>query len=191
MPDVSFDSLAVVMGVAFAIPLLLGLAPRVRVPAVVLEIVAGIVVGPQVLGWAKPDEPVAILSLVGLAFLLFLAGLELDLDQLRGKLLRVAGLGFLVSVGLALITGEILDATGQVHEPLLVAVILTATSLGLVIPVLKEAGHLNTRLGQLAVAGSSIGDFAAVILLSCCSRATRPEPAPRPRCSAPSPLPSR
>jgi len=166
VPDVSFDSLAVVMGVAFAIPLLLGLAPRLRVPAVVLEIVAGIVVGPQVLGWATPDEPVAILALVGLAFLLFLAGLELDLDQLRGRLLRVAGLGFLVSLVLALGAGELLDATGQVHQPLLTAVILTATSLGLVIPVLKEAGQLDTRLGQLAVAGASIGDFAAVILLS-------------------------
>jgi Kef-type K+ transport system membrane component KefB len=166
MPDVSFDSLAVVIGVAFAIPLLLGLVPRFRVPAVVLEIVAGIIVGPQVLGWATPDEPVAILSLVGLAFLLFLAGLELDLDQLRGRVLRVAGLGFLLSLGLALVAGELLDATGQVHQPLLTAVILTATSLGLVLPVLKESGQLETRLGQLTVAGASIGDFAAVILLS-------------------------
>ena len=166
MPDVSFDSLAVVMGVAFAIPLLLGLAPGLRVPSVVLEIVAGIVVGPQVLGWAAPGQAVSILALVGLAFLLFLAGLELDLDQLRGRLLRIAGVGFLLSLGLALIAGEVLDATGQVHQPLLTAVILTATSLGLVIPVLKESGRLETRVGQLAVAGASIGDFAAVILLS-------------------------
>ena len=106
MPEVSFDSLAVVMGVAFVIPLLLGLAPRLRVPSVVLEIVAGIIVGPQVLGWAKVDEPVSILALVGLAFLLFLAGLELDLDQLRGRLLRVAGLGFVISLGLALVVGD-------------------------------------------------------------------------------------
>jgi Kef-type K+ transport system membrane component KefB len=166
MPEVSFDSLAVVIGVAFVIPLLLGLAPRVRVPSVVLEIVAGIIVGPQVLGWAEVDEPVSILALVGLAFLLFLAGLELDLDQLRGRLLRVAGLGFAISAGLALVVGVFLDATDQIHQPLLVAVILTSTSLGLVIPVLEEGGHLGTRLGQLTVAGASIGDFAAVILLS-------------------------
>lgn len=164
--SISFGSLAVVMGVAFLAPLALGLLPRVRVPAVVIEIVLGIVIGPDVLGWAELDEPVRILSLVGLAFLLFLAGLDLDLDQLRGRLLRVAGLGFLVSIALATGAGVALDALGLLRSPLLGAVILTSTSLGLVIPVLKEGGHDTSRLGQLVLAGASIGDFASVILLS-------------------------
>ena len=94
MPKVSFDSLAVVLSVAFLVPLLLGFVPKLRVPAVVVEIVAGIVVGPQVLDWAQADEPVQILALVGLAFLLFLAGLEIDTSQLKGQLLRVASVGF-------------------------------------------------------------------------------------------------
>lgn len=166
MPDVSFDSLAIVAGVAFTAPLALGLIPRLRVPAVVLEIVLGIVVGPQVLGWAKVDQPVQILSVVGLAFLLFLAGLEIDVAQMRGRLLRVAGLGFALTLVLALAVGAVLDVAGYVKDPLLAAVIVTATSLGLVIPVLKEGGHIDTRLGQLVVAGASIGDFGAVILLS-------------------------
>ncbi len=164
--DISFGNLAVVMGVAFLAPLALGLVPRLRLPAVVVEIVLGIVIGPDVLGWAEVDEPVRILSLVGLAFLLFLAGLELDLDRLRGRLLRVAGVGFLASVVLAVGAGFALDAAGLVRSPLLAAVILTATSLGLVIPVLKEGGHSESQLGQLILAGASIGDFAAVILLS-------------------------
>jgi Kef-type K+ transport system membrane component KefB len=163
---VSFGSLAVVMAVAFAAPLALGLVPRLRVPAVVIEIVLGIVIGPDVLGWAKADQPVQILSVVGLAFLLFLAGLELDLDRLRGRLLRIAGAGFVISLLLAALAGFALDAAGLVKNPLLAAVILTATSLGLVIPVLKEGGHAESQLGQLVIAGSSIGDFAAVILLS-------------------------
>jgi Kef-type K+ transport system membrane component KefB len=163
---VSFGSLAVVMGVAFLAPLTLGLMPRLRLPAVVVEIVLGIVVGPDVLGWAEVDEPVRILSLVGLAFLLFLAGLELDLDQLRGRLLRIAATGFLLSLALAVAAGFALDAAGLVRSPLLAAVILTSTSLGLVIPVLKEGGHSDSQLGQLVLAGASIGDFAAVILLS-------------------------
>ena len=166
MPKVSFDSLAVVLAVAFLIPLLLGFAPRVRVPAVVIEIVAGIIVGPQVLGWAKVDEPVQILAVVGLAFLLFLAGLEIDTSQLKGRLLKVAGVGFGLSVVLALGVGGLLDAFGVVHDPLFAAVVLLATSLGLVIPVLKEGGVSESRLGQLVIVGSSIGDFAAVILLS-------------------------
>ena len=166
MPKVSFDSLAVVLAVGFLVPLLLGFVPSVRVPAVVVEIVAGIVVGPQVLGWAQADEPVQILALVGLAFLLFLAGLEIDTSQLKGQLLRVAGVAFGLSVLLALIVGGALDAFGVVRDPLFAAVVLLATSLGLVIPVLREANVSESRLGQLVIIGSSIGDFAAVILLS-------------------------
>lgn len=166
MPKVSFDSLAVVLAVAFVIPLAIGSVPRLRVPAVVVEILAGIVVGPQVLGWAHADEPVQILALVGLAFLLFLAGLEIDTSQLRGQLLRVAGIAFGLSVLLALGVGVLLDAFDVVHDPLFAAVVLLATSLGLVIPVLREGGVSESKLGQLVIVGSSIGDFAAVILLS-------------------------
>jgi Kef-type K+ transport system membrane component KefB len=166
MPNASFTSLAVVLAVAFVSRLVLGLFPRVRVPGVVAEIVLGIVVGPNVLGWAHADEPVKLLATVGLAFLLFLAGLELDVDHLRGPLLRVAGRGFLVSVALALMAGFSLSAAGLVKNPLLVAVALTATSLGLVIPVLKEADAITTPVGQLVVAGASLGDFGAIIALS-------------------------
>jgi Kef-type K+ transport system membrane component KefB len=166
MPNASFTSLAVVLAVAFVSRLVLGLFPRVKVPGVVAEIVLGIVVGPDVLGWAHADEPVKLLATVGVAFLLFLAGLELDVDHLRGPLLRVAGRGFLVSVALALIAGFSLAAAGLVKNPLLVAVALTATSLGLVIPVLKEADAISTPVGQLVVAGASLGDFGAIIALS-------------------------
>src|ERR671929_792313 len=103
--DVSFTNVAIVAAVAFAAPLALGLVPRVRLPAVVLEIVLGIVVGPQALGWVKVDGPVQVLNLIGLAFLLLIAGLEVDFDRLRGRLLRVSGLGFAASFGIALVAG--------------------------------------------------------------------------------------
>src|SRR5919205_292360 len=96
--DVSFTNVAIVAAVAFAAPLALGLAPGLRLPAVVLEIVLGIVVGPQVLDWAHRDAPVRVMSLVGLAFLLLLAGLEVDFERLRGRVLRLAGLGFAASI---------------------------------------------------------------------------------------------
>jgi Kef-type K+ transport system membrane component KefB len=166
MPDVSFNSLAVVLAVAFCSRVVLGLIPRVRVPGVVFEIVLGIVVGPSVLGWAHADEPVQVLSLVGLAFLLFLSGLEIELEHLRGRLLRVALIGLGASVVLGLAVGYVLDAVGLIANPLLVGVTLTATSLGLVIPVLKE-GELNTTpFGQLVIVGATLGDFTAVVLLS-------------------------
>ena len=166
MPDASFTNLALVMGVAFVTPLVLGLLPRRPVPSVVVEVVLGIVVGPSVLGWVEADEVVRIVALVGLAFLLFLAGLELDLRRLRGTVLRLGLTGFVVSLGLAGLVGLALDLTGLVDDAVLAAVILTATSLGLVIGVLKETGQASTATGQLIIAGASIGDVAAIVLLS-------------------------
>ena len=166
MPDVSFVNLLVVAAIALAAPMVVGFFRRIRIPAVVLEIVAGIAVGPHGFGWVKVDLPIQILALMGLAFLLFLAGLEIDIVRLRGRLIRLAGLGFLVTVGLGIAAGYAFDATGVVKSPLLVGIALMATSLGLVVPVLKDAGQAETELGQLTIAGASVADFGAIVLLT-------------------------
>jgi Kef-type K+ transport system membrane component KefB len=162
----SFTDLLIVVSVAFAAPFLLGLAPGLRLPAVVLEIVAGIVVGPSVLGWVEVDDTVAVISTIGLAFLLFLGGLELDFARLRGAVLRLSALGYAVSFGLAVLVGLALGAGDLVDTPLLVAIALGSTSLGVLIPVLKDARRVDSTLGQLVIAAGSIADFAAIILLS-------------------------
>src|SRR4051794_18123549 len=113
--SVSLSDLFVVAVAAFLAPLLLGLAPRVRVPSVVLEIVAGIIIGPAVLGWVDLNIPVQVLALIGLAFTLFLAGLEIDFERLRGPIFKLAGVGFALSFGLALIASALLNAGGQVE----------------------------------------------------------------------------
>jgi Kef-type K+ transport system membrane component KefB len=166
MPDVSFENLLVISAIAVLAPLIVGFLPRLRLPAVVLEIVAGIVVGPSVLGWVHIDLPVQVLALFGLAFLLFLAGLEIDLHRLRGSVLRLAGLGYLVSILLGIGAGTGFAAAGWVSEPLLLAIALSATSLGLVIPVLKDAGEVGSDIGQTVIAAATVADFAAVVLLS-------------------------
>src|SRR6266702_1316417 len=166
MPDVSFVNLLVVVAVAVAAPLAVGYLPRLRVPAVVLEIVGGIIIGPSVLGWVHVDLPVAILALFGLAFLLFLAGLEIDVHRLRGRLLRFAVLGYLVTLVLGYGAGASFTAMGWVSQPLPLASTLSATSLGLVVPVLKDAGQVHSQVGQSALAAASIADFAAIVLLS-------------------------
>ena len=166
MPNISLAGLAIVAAIAFLVPLGLGLAPAVRIPSVVLEIAAGILIGPAVLGLVEVDLPLRVLALLGLAFLLLLAGLEIDLDRLRGPRLRSSAAGFVVSLAIALGVGLGLYASGLVGAPLLVAIILSSTSLGVVIPVLADAGQAETTLGQLIIAGSSIADFGAIILLS-------------------------
>jgi len=120
--EISFTSLAVVGAAAFAAPLLVGLVPSVPLPPVVLELVLGILIGRSVLGWATDDEPVQVLAMIGLSFLLLIAGREVDYDRLRGRLLRVTGLGFLVALALGLGAGLALHAGGIVRSPLLVTI---------------------------------------------------------------------
>src|SRR5436309_10824193 len=162
---VSFSSVAVIAVIALIAPLTVSFT-GLRLPAIVVEILLGIVVGPQVLGWASNDEPVQVLSLIGLAFLLLLAGLEIDFDRLRGRLLRLTGLGYLVSFGIALVIGLGLRGADLVRSPLLVAIILSATGLGIILPILKDAGETSTAFGQVIVAGASIAEVGPIVLLS-------------------------
>jgi Kef-type K+ transport system membrane component KefB len=162
----SFGNLLIVAAVGFAAPFVLGLAPRVRLPSVVVEIVAGIVIGPSVLGLVEIDESVEVIALLGLAFVLFLAGLEIDFERLRGAVLRLTAVAFAGSFAIAVLVALALSAGGLVETPLLVAIILCATSLGVLVPVLKDAGEIATTFGQLIIAAASIADFGAIILLS-------------------------
>jgi len=164
--DLAFTNLLIVVAVGFAAPLVLGFFPAVRLPSVVLEIVAGIAIGPALLGWVSVDEPVRVFSTVGLAYLLFLAGLEVDFERLRGRVLRLALVGFAVSLAIAVVVGLLLKAGGFASQPLFVAIVLSATSLGVLVPVLKDVGEIESTFGQLIVASATIADFATVILLS-------------------------
>ncbi len=166
MPEVHFTNLLIVVAVAFAAPLALRFFPRLRLPAIVLEIVLGIVIGPSGLGWVEVDLPVSILSLIGLAFLLFLAGLEIDLQRLRGRVLRVTALGFAVSFVIGIVVGLALQAGDFVKSPLFIAIVLVSTSLGVIVPVLKDSDNIGSDFGQLVIAAASIADFGAIILLS-------------------------
>src|SRR3954462_11970406 len=162
----SFTGLLIVTAIAFAAPFVLGLFPRVRLPSVAAEIGAGIVVGPSVLGWVSVDQTIQVVATLGLAFLLFLAGLEIDFARLRGPVLKLTALGYALSFGIALVVAGGLKAAGLADAPRLIAITLAATSLGVLIPVLKDAGESGSALGQLVIAGGSIADFGAIILLS-------------------------
>ena len=169
MPEVHFTNLLIVAAVAFAAPLTLGLAPALRLPAVVLEIVAGIVIGPSGLGWVEVDPPVDILAVLGLAFLLFLAGLEVDPARLRGRTLRVTSIGFVLSFAIGISAGLLLHAGGFVKSPLLIAIILL-----ILFSSLQASTSTTTKLVLL-------GGFAVLVALL----AWRCEERDTPRASAP------
>ena len=164
MPE--FGDLLIVVAAAFAVPFVLGLFPRVRLPSIVLEIVAGILLGPSVFGVVDLNDSIEVIALIGLAFILFLAGLEIEFPKLRGQVLRLTLLGFALSFGIALVVSLGLKAADLVQTPLLVAIILSATSLGVIVAVLKDAGEISSTFGQLVIAAGTIADFGAIILLT-------------------------
>jgi Kef-type K+ transport system membrane component KefB len=166
MAAVHFTNLLIVVAAAFVAPLTLGFFPRLRLPAIVVEIVLGIIIGPSGLGWVRPDLPVSILSLIGLAFLLFLAGLEIDVQRLRGRTLKLTAMGFAASFVIGIVVGLALKSGGFVKSPLFIAIVLVSTSLGVIVPVLKDSDNIGSNFGQLVIAAASIADFGAIILLS-------------------------
>ena len=166
MEDVAFGNLFGVCLVAFLVPFTLAFFPRIRLPAIVVELLIGIVLGPSVLGLLRVDDTVNVVAVLGLSYLLFLAGLDLDMMILRGTTLKVAASGFAVSLGIAIVIGGIFHETGLVIDPMLIAVILSATGLGVVLPVLRGAGQAATPFGRMVVSNSTIAEFATIVLLA-------------------------
>jgi Kef-type K+ transport system membrane component KefB len=164
-PTISFTSILVVASIAFLAPVLVNLEPRLRFPAVAAEILIGVAVGPSGLGWLELDLPVTVLSLLGLAFLLFLAGLEIDPQRLRGRLGTIS-IGFVASLALAVVAAVVLGTVEHLHNPFFVGIMLASTSLGLVVPVLRDAGEVDTGFGQVVLAASSLAEFGTILLLS-------------------------
>jgi Kef-type K+ transport system membrane component KefB len=142
------------------------LLPVPKVPPIVSEIVAGIAIGPVALDLVDITAPLEVFAAIGLVFLFFLAGLEIAFDAEDDRHLGLVAAAFGISLALALVVAVLFEAVELVGAPLLVAIILAATSFGIVVAVLKDAGQTGTPFGQLVIAGASIADFATVVLLS-------------------------
>lgn len=158
----------VLVGLAAVIaPIIAELTRRfLPVPEVVIQIILGILIGPYVLNLVRPNGIVTALSEFGLTFLMFLAGTELDLAVMRqGHLGRAAG-SWGVSVLVALGVGAVLHGTGLVLDSVVVALCLTTTALGTLLPVLRDAGVLRTRLGPSMLSVGAIGEFGPIVAVA-------------------------
>jgi Kef-type K+ transport system membrane component KefB len=166
MIPLSFNSLLIIAGISVLVPVVLGLLPRLPVPGAVLMVLGGIVVGPSVLNWARIDAPVEVLSDLGLGMLLFLAGLEIDVERLRTPLTRLAGVAFGCSAALAALCAVLFWLPGPETQPILLAIIFSSTSAGLLLPLLKDAGHGSTEFGQLIMTAAAVAEIVPILLLS-------------------------
>jgi Kef-type K+ transport system membrane component KefB len=166
MSPIERQTLLIVLSIAVLAPVLVELVPRIRVPVVVVEIVLGLLVGPQVLGWAEPGPLITALSRFGMACLFFLAGLEIDFHAIRGRPLTKATQGWLLSLGIALALGWALQAAGLVGSGILLAVALTTTALGTLVPILRDAGEVSSTFGSFVMAAGALAEFGPILLIS-------------------------
>jgi Kef-type K+ transport system membrane component KefB len=164
--EITHVDILVVVAVAALAPILVDLTRRMRVPVVVAEIALGIVVGPQVLGLAETDSFIEALSTFGLAFLFFLAGMEIEFERIRGAPIARGVAGWLTSVVLGAIVALVLHQTGVIDATVLVALALTTTALGTLMPILRDSGILAERFGAFVVGAGAAGEFCPVVIVS-------------------------
>jgi Kef-type K+ transport system membrane component KefB len=166
MVTFDFTGLLVVAVVAFLAPIVAGVIPRRLVPAVVLEVLFGVAVGPEGLGWVHAQGAVELLYLMGLGFLLFLAGQDIEPEHFRDPMARVTATAYVVSLALAFPVAVGLVAVSSGADLRLIALSLTSSSLGILVPVVRDAGEINTNFGQLTVMAGTMGEFASLLLLT-------------------------
>ena len=191
--EAGFAPLLIVIALAFIVPLLLVRFKRLRLPIVVGEILAGIVIGRSGFGWVTHEEPLlTLLAEFGFVFLMFLAGTEIDFANLNvertgnlsdrgarterpatgahglGRLgpFSIGLLSFLLTLALSAVVGLVLLRLGLVRNPWMMALIMSTTSLGVVMPVLKEQGLSRGRFGQTILIAALIADFATMLLIT-------------------------
>lgn len=166
MTTATATSLLLIALAAVIAPLMSEALARWRIPAVLFELLLGILIGPAVLGIAQVDTFVDGLSTLGLAFLFFLAGYELDLHRIKGSPFNRAATGWVITLVLALGTAAVLVATGFVMSELLIGLALTTTAIGTLLPMLHDRGLLDTRFGDLLVSAGAVGEFGPVLAVT-------------------------
>jgi len=161
----TFSALALIAIVAVVAPLI-SEATRRRIPSVVFEISLGIVVGPQVLDLIRVTPVIDALSGLGLTFLFFMAGYEIETRAIRGRPIRLAVEGWLIGVVLAVVAATALVVTGFALSTLLISLALTTTALGTLLPMLADNGDLVTPFGTHILAIGAAGEFLPVVAIT-------------------------
>jgi len=173
--DIDTDSFfAIVVVAAVAAVTVAAVPKRFAPPVVVLELLLGIVIGPEVLGLAHTDEFIDFFADLGLGMLFFFAGYEIDFDRIKGAPLKLGALGWALSVALAYGIGGALAAAGVVVSYLYTGSAMATTAIGTLIPILRDSGELKTRFGTFLLAAGAVGEFGPILLITLVLSTTNP-----------------
>jgi Kef-type K+ transport system membrane component KefB len=161
----SFLAIVATAAVAGTLSAVIG-ARGVFVPVVVVELVLGVVIGPQLLDLAQVNSFTDFFADLGLGMLFFFAGYEIDIARIRGEPLRIAIVGWALSLAIAYTLGGILAAVGVVLSLVYVGSALATTAIGTLIPVLSDTGEMRTEFGRYLLAAGAVGEFGPILLLT-------------------------
>ncbi|CAM5446070.1 hypothetical protein SAVIM338S_02712 [Streptomyces avidinii] len=160
-------TLILIMAIAVLAPVLAyGVSRWLPVPLVIFEIALGVLVGPDILGWAHTGEVIDVLSELGLAMLIFLAGYEIQFDRVKGDTLKRSVWAWVIALALGLGTGILLAHGGGFDKGVYIGTALTSTALGTILPVLRDSGDLQSRFGTVMMAMGAVGEFGPIIAMA-------------------------
>jgi Kef-type K+ transport system membrane component KefB len=172
---VDTESFFVIVLIAAVAAITVAVVPRrFAPPVVVVELLLGIVVGPEVLDLAKTSDFIDFFSNLGLGMLFFFAGYEIDFERIKGRPLELGALGWLLSIALAYGIGGALAAAGIVLSFLYTGSAMATTAIGTLIPILRDNGELKTRFGTYLLAAGGIGEFGPILLVTLVLSTTNP-----------------
>ena len=180
--DFDFLPLLILIAIAWSIPMFLTLLRLGKIPVVIVEIIAGYFIGKYLLQSASLEsmQILEFLALSGFLFLMFLSGLEIDVDQLLASLPRkkltysrflknplLVGFSmFIIALVLSYFSAVFLSYVTVIQHIWYFALIMVTTSVGIVLPVLKSSGEINSRFGQMVIIAAAIADIFSIILFT-------------------------
>jgi Kef-type K+ transport system membrane component KefB len=165
--EVDTESFFVIVLIAALAAVTVATVPRrFAPPVVVVELLLGILVGPEVLDLAKTDDFIDFFSNLGLGMLFFFAGYEIDFERIKGTPLKLGAWGWLLSVALAYGIGGALAAAGVIVSFLYTGSAMATTAIGTLIPILRDSGELKTKFGSYLLAAGGVGEFGPILLVT-------------------------
>jgi Kef-type K+ transport system membrane component KefB len=167
MNDVDADSFLWIVVAAALAAAIVGIGgKRIPLPVVVLELLLGILIGPDLLNLADGDQFIDFFSSLGLGMLFFFAGYEIDFERIKGDPLKLGLFGWFVSLALAYSIGGLLAAAGIVISLLFTGSAMATTAIGTLVPILSDAGEMKTRFGTYLLAAGAMGEFGPILLIT-------------------------
>ncbi|HYP55980.1 MAG TPA: cation:proton antiporter [Solirubrobacterales bacterium] len=167
MIEVDAESFFAIVAIAALAAITVAALPsRLAPPVVVIELLLGIVIGPEVLDLARTDDFIDFFANLGLGMLFFFAGYEIDFERIKGRPLRLGALGWLLSVALAYGIGGALAAAGVVISFLFTGSAMATTAIGTLIPILRDSGELKTRFGSYLLAAGGAAELGPILLVT-------------------------